>query len=609
VTDLPDRPPRGPDEHKALAEQLGLSSYLPLLVQSRNTDPYFQGSPAHQRDAEWFAEQWRRFGRSGHLRRLHYRLLGTGTSTAAGELYVNCKKHWEDLEKGSRKARILGLVNPEELDDQRNEQVRLYAPSRSEDPEPSWSWRPEPLSPWALPGEAPPSRLPEWDAPSSVWGPTSPIVDGWLELPDVPSWDLPGVPTWELPDTPELELPAVQPWGIRWSGLEALTRPAVDIAGYDYEPADQPVLLEVWAEKSSVADVLEGVCQRLGINLLVGMGYESHTRIIETARRGERYPTTRLHVLYVSDRDRAGDQMPLAVGRTIDFYRRQLAVDVHLTIQRVALTPEQIRTYELPEDPTQGGRVELEALEARHPGVLGDLVQHAVQRWRDPRIRSRLAETAGQARSVIEEQWEGETEELNDERAELEGEIREIIGRYPERFRALGADMATDLAPERADRDRLAADGAAAIEAFRPRVEGLAAELTAAVEAFQPRLDQLTAELTAALAEHQPRLEELTGRVDAKRQRFQERADALNAELDAELEPLRERLEELSSEAVQVLEGFDPELPDRPEPEEPEVDRDGLLFDSRRPWWMNVPGLRAMFGRNGEVTPTTDQSV
>jgi hypothetical protein len=57
-----DRPPRGPDEHKAAARALGLPGASSLIVLARDNDPFFKGTPAHRRDAEWFAGLWADFG-------------------------------------------------------------------------------------------------------------------------------------------------------------------------------------------------------------------------------------------------------------------------------------------------------------------------------------------------------------------------------------------------------------------------------------------------------------------------------------------------------------------------------------------------------------------
>jgi hypothetical protein len=43
----------GPDECKAALAALGLRTVPELLALACNNDPFFAGSPAHRRDAEW----------------------------------------------------------------------------------------------------------------------------------------------------------------------------------------------------------------------------------------------------------------------------------------------------------------------------------------------------------------------------------------------------------------------------------------------------------------------------------------------------------------------------------------------------------------------------
>jgi hypothetical protein len=353
TANLPDEPPRGPDEHKALARRLGFRSALDLTVMGYNTDPFYIGTPADKRDAGWFAKAWRQVGAAGaHLRRIYYRLLGSGTLTPTGETFTNFERHWAMLSRAGKYARLLGLVDPEELVDRRSEDAAENAVPRWSEPEPSWS-----AEPWEL--------TPDW------------------------SLDFPGqgelVPFFALP---ELSTDA----GVSVDDPET---PDVTVSGYDYDEADQPVLVEVWVEKSGVNDVLEPLCRGLHVNLKTGVGFESHTHIVSLLRRVRRHGKP-AHVLYVSDFDPAGWRMPVAVARVVQFYAAELGVEQPVTLHPVALTGEQVDRYRLPrvpvkEDKTgrpdrrgkrfeqanEEGIVELDALEALHPGTLADVVRRS----------------------------------------------------------------------------------------------------------------------------------------------------------------------------------------------------------------------------------------
>lgn len=61
---------------KALAEELD-RPISTLIALAPDTDPFMAGRPAREKEAEWFAEIWRRFDiQSGaHIRRVHYLII------------------------------------------------------------------------------------------------------------------------------------------------------------------------------------------------------------------------------------------------------------------------------------------------------------------------------------------------------------------------------------------------------------------------------------------------------------------------------------------------------------------------------------------------------
>lgn len=129
-------PPRGPEEHKVAARELGLRGAKHLYVLAPDNDPFVKGTPAHWRDAEWFAGLWRDFGytRGVHLRRVHYRMVTDPHperyALPTGEPYLNTKGCWRSLCGAGTAARILGLVDVEAFADRRNPDPVLYRTPR-----------------------------------------------------------------------------------------------------------------------------------------------------------------------------------------------------------------------------------------------------------------------------------------------------------------------------------------------------------------------------------------------------------------------------------------------------------------------------------------------
>lgn len=397
-----DDRPRGYEDLKELAQQAGVN--IPdLLALARQNDPFLCGSPAQVEKAQWFADLWRRFGYSTgvHLRRVHYRLVSQHTPTMHdGTPYENTERCWGYLCEAGKYARYLGLVPVEAFEDHRNPAPHIFAWPRYGDAEPSWG----------------------------------------INNPD---WTLPAIAT---------DLGA---------GL-AFNLPDPAVGGYDYQAADQPYHVELWIEKSTMDDVLRPVCSELGANLITSLGFQSITSVVSLLKRiAEAGKPTR--IFYVSDFDPAGDGMPTAVARQVEFWLADFAPDADIKLTPLALTREQVITYRLPripiketdkrrgnfEDRHGEGAVELDALEALYPGQLARIVRSALAPYRDAGLRWNLERTKQEALRDVREQWRDETGEERSELAALEAEARRIVGQYRERLEALAIALAGELAPVR----------------------------------------------------------------------------------------------------------------------------------------------------------------
>ena len=270
-----------------------------------------------------------------------------------------------------------------------------------------------------------------------------------------------------------------------WLNVGSFNIPQPITTGYDYEDADQPVLVECWIEKSTMNDILEPLCEELGINLVPASGMQSISsavRLLERCREHEKPG----HVIYISDFDMAGENMPRAVARQVEFYRERDFSDVEVSLVQVALTYEQVADLQLPRKPvakadvrapkfeaTFGeGVVELDALEALHPGYLEQVVRDAVEPYRDPDLPRRLAPTSIAARLDAREQWAQETSDLRSELDELAADAREIAEPFRTRLTELHQEFEQAIAP------------------IRERAGELESELDERWEAFEPDLPE-----------------------------------------------------------------------------------------------------------------------
>ena len=200
--------------------------------------------------------------------------------------------------------------------------------------------------------------------------------------------------------------------------LPVLTMPELPRLTATPPSAQQPYALEIWCEKSTMNDVLMPLCRKFGAVLVTGLGELSVTAchlLVERAQASGK-PT---RIIYLSDFDPAGQSMPVAVSRKIEFLARDRNLNIQL--RAVGLTAEQVKQFNLPRVPikeserrrerfeeTYGtGAVELDALEALVPGELARIVTDAVLPYFDESLQREIdaahADAVEQADAVEEQ--------------------------------------------------------------------------------------------------------------------------------------------------------------------------------------------------------------
>ena len=236
--------------------------------------------------------------------------------------------------------------------------------------------------------------------------------------------------------------------------------PGAEVSGYDYHQADQPYHLAVYIEKTTMNDVLEPLCRAMGADLITSAGYQSITTTVNLLRRIEKRGKP-ARIFYISDFDPAGDSMPVAVARQVEFWRQEYAPDADVKLTPIALTREQVLAYRLPRTPIKdtdkrrsgfedrrgAGAVELDALEALYPGVLADLVREALAPYRDRDLGLRLERARRQAQEVAESEWRDLIAEDARQLAEIRRQARELAAGYTERLAELREALEQDMAP------------------------------------------------------------------------------------------------------------------------------------------------------------------
>lgn len=239
--------------------------------------------------------------------------------------------------------------------------------------------------------------------------------------------------------------------------IPELSDPEIDIYGI-YEDYAQPYHLEVWCEKSTMNDVLEPVCRRYGANLATFEGEVSITACYQLIRRIEA-GNKPVRIFYISDFDPAGNSMPVATARKVEYMLNKYGLTNDVKLKPVVLTAEQVTTYRLPRTPIKEsekraasfenafgtGAVELDALEALHPGQLAQIVTRAVSPYYDYGIAQEVNEQAEALRQAISQQ------------------VQAIVSRYQPQIEALQA-MQDELRAIEMDASEYAVERAEAMD-------------------------------------------------------------------------------------------------------------------------------------------------
>ena len=147
---------------------------------------------------------------------------------------------------------------------------------------------------------------------------------------------------------------------------------------------NQAGLVEIWLEKEALAGVVHEVTEKWDVPLMVVRGYPSlsflHTAAKEIIRATQKGKIS--HIFYLGDYDPSGLDIYRAIVEDLNGF----APDAQMTMQRMAVTQEQIREWDLPSRPTKktdsrakgftGESVELDAIT---PDNLRQIVSECIE--------------------------------------------------------------------------------------------------------------------------------------------------------------------------------------------------------------------------------------
>lgn len=289
-------------------------------------DPYLVGTEGEYRDSEWAAKLWDKMmgGRKKpiHLRGFHYWVQSTRTRKPNGIIYGEDPiKDWRWLLKAAQVARYLGIGGWEGLLDMKHPNVRDYD---------------------------------EYDSDTNLYKSDCSVQD---------------VINMELEEM-----------------VETLMNQIRNLAPRYNDGGFQTYHMEVWCEKSSMGFIIEPLCKRMRAAYQPLVGQSSVERVDMLVRRVATAAEAgkKVRIWYIADWDRYGWSMVTAVARKLEFLMIDKDVEADVRLTRLALNEDQINEYDLPKAPKLGEAVvELDALEAIHPGELAKIIKEALSPYVD----------------------------------------------------------------------------------------------------------------------------------------------------------------------------------------------------------------------------------
>jgi hypothetical protein len=167
----------------------------------------------------------------------------------------------------------------------------------------------------------------------------------------------------------------------------------------------QPYRIVLIGEKASLDEVLAPIADRYKADLFLPTGNISDTLVHQIAKNGAEDGRPMV-VLYFSDSDPSGWNMPIEVGRKLQAFQVNLYPGLRFRQYRAALTPAQVREHDLPSAPLKGTekradrwraamgieQTEIDALATLRPELLDRIARDALDPFYDWTLDRRVME-------------------------------------------------------------------------------------------------------------------------------------------------------------------------------------------------------------------------
>jgi hypothetical protein len=382
-------------------------------IQTDDRDPFRMDKPGNHRDCSWLREAWesRDITRPNHDRGVHYSLIGEPMPA--------------------------GIKRDPRYDDGRYD---VYGNTVWHS---DWSERAMKIARWL--GHIP------WDWVKEERN-RDPIRRIWVPLEAPDAWIYQQGCDEVVTDLRGISLPSA----------ESL-RPRVGIDNFE-QP--QPFQIAIFGEKTSLFDILDPIAKEHNCHLFLAKGDLTNPLVYDIARVGGELDLRPMQILYFSDSDPSGWNMPKVLAVKLIALKMIWFPEFEFQIHRVGLIPTQVKEYKardmgLTESPLKEGesraddwyretgtfQTEIDSLITFYPQELQRMAVEAIGQFRDPTLDERVfdvqTEWRQRAMSIVDE---------HDDKAEMReaavvrlAEIDEQIQELADEAEALSMEVAVDL--------------------------------------------------------------------------------------------------------------------------------------------------------------------
>jgi hypothetical protein len=145
--------------------------------------------------------------------------------------------------------------------------------------------------------------------------------------------------------------------------LEKLKDTKNDYTNFIYKWHNQPHYVEIWTEKDAMVGTFQSILQGYEVRIVPNKGFNSMSFLYDTVTRLKRFQSQgkSIHILYYGDFDPSGDSMDIDLINRM----RRMGLDIDnkyngVTFERIAVTLQQIKQYDLPYDPDKATAKKME---------------------------------------------------------------------------------------------------------------------------------------------------------------------------------------------------------------------------------------------------------